>query len=70
MQSKPEWLDDLNTQMQKRGLRNLLTFDRDFVLVEEGWSNGREPEDVADAIAAGTHRHVEPKPIHVETEQQ
>lgn len=60
--SRPDWLEDLNTELAKRGQRNILDFDRDFVLVEEDWANGRDPEDVANAIAAGTHARLEPKP--------
>jgi hypothetical protein len=62
--SRPDWLEDLNTELAKRGLRNVLGFDRDFVLVEEDWANGRYPEDVAGTIADGKHGHVEPKPFN------
>lgn len=67
--SKPDWLDELNAELSKRDQRRTLDFDRDFVLVEEDWANGREPEDVAEAIAAGTHARIDSKPTHAETEQ-
>jgi hypothetical protein len=60
--SKPDWLEDLNTDLAKRNVRIALDFDRDFVLVANDWASGFEPEDVADAIAAGTHKHIPLRP--------
>lgn len=56
--SKPDWLTELNEDLAKRNVRTALDFDRDFVLVELDWLNGRAPEDVADTIAAGEHKLV------------
>lgn len=55
--SKPDWLDELNEDLAKRNVRIKLDFD-DFVLVENDWVLGREPEDVADTIANGEHSNV------------
>lgn len=56
--SKPDWLAELNEDLAKRNVRTALVFDRDFVLVELDWLNGRNPDDVADTIAAGEHKLV------------
>lgn len=42
--SKPDWLAELNEDLAKRNVRTALVFDRDFVLVELDWLNGRNPE--------------------------
>lgn len=67
--SKVDWLAELNDHLGKLGCRLQMMFDRDMVLVEEDWANGRNPEDVAEAIANGTHARIEIKPTHAETEQ-
>ena len=56
--SRPDWLTDLNTDLAKRGSTIVLDFDRDWVKVEGEWASGFEPEDVADAIVSGSHKHV------------
>lgn len=54
--SKPDYLQEINEAMTTIGpVRRWLTFDQDFVLVEEDWANGVAPEDVARRIAEGTH---------------
>lgn len=63
--SRPDWLTDLNEELAKRSSNIVLDFDRDFVKVENEWACGFEPEDVADAIVAGTHKHVNAVAAHV-----
>lgn len=57
--SKPDWLEELNDDVKKRGSSRTITWD-EFVLVENDWASGRAPEDVADDIVAGNHKHVKP----------
>lgn len=65
--SKPDWLDDVNEYLGKRGTSLKLDFDKHFVLVENDWLSGREPEDVAATIEAGEHRHVHLSASDIET---
>lgn len=53
--SKPDWLDDLKADLLKRGCPALVASRITMEFVEEDWLRGREPEDVADDIVAGTH---------------
>lgn len=64
--SKPDWLADLNEDLAKRGVKQAIPFS-DFVRVEADWASGREPEDVADTIAAGEHRYVHLVAADIET---
>ena len=52
---RAEWLEELNDTLSRRNSSTVLDFDAHFVLVEEQWALGAEPEDVAEAIANGTH---------------
>lgn len=55
--SKPDYLEEVNQELHKRGqVRRFFTFDDHFVLMEEDWSNGVAPEDVARRIHEGVHR--------------
>ena len=56
---RTDWLAELNDDLAKRGVTKSIPFE-DFVLVENDWATGRYPEDVADDIVAGKHRHVKP----------
>lgn len=58
---KAEWLDQLNQELNKRGLKMELQFDQHMVLVENDWAMGYEPEDVAARIMAGEHRYIQVK---------
>lgn len=58
--NKPDWLAEINEYLPKHNCRLVLDFDQHFVFVENDWLNGREPEDVAEAIATGTHTHLKP----------
>ncbi len=57
--SKPDWLEELNSDLHKlsAGKQPSIPFE-DFVLVEEDWALGRQPEDVARTIWEGTHRRI------------
>ena len=63
--SKPDWLEELNEDLAKRNVRSRIEWT-DFVLVENDWASGRAPEDVADDIAAGNHRHVHLQALDIE----
>lgn len=56
---KPDWLEQLNEDLRKKGFAQDIPW-ADFVKVENDWATGRETEDVAEDIAAGTHKHVKP----------
>lgn len=56
--SKPDWLDELNDELRKRGSATVLDFDQHFVLVEEDWACGRDTEDVARRIAEDQHERI------------
>lgn len=64
--SKPDWLEELNEDLAKRNVRTRIEWN-DFVLVENDWASGRNPEDVADTIAAGEHSHVHLAVTDIET---
>ena len=64
--SRPDWLEDLNLDLAKLGVKREIPF-ADFVLVENDWLSGREPEDVAAKIAAGDHGHVHLHATDIET---
>ncbi len=64
--SQPDWLEELNEDLAKRGVRQAIPFS-DFVLVKADWASGREPEDVADTIAAGDHQYVHLAVSDIET---
>lgn len=53
--SKPDWLEDLKTDLVKRGCPALVASRLTIEFVEEDWLRGRETEDVADDIVAGKH---------------
>lgn len=56
--SKPDWFADVNEALGKLGFPLILDFDQHFVLVENDWLSGYEPEDVAEKIAHGQHQRV------------
>jgi hypothetical protein len=57
--SRFHWFVDMNETLKKRGYAHVLDFDEHFVLVENDWASGYEPEDVAEKIATGEHQHSE-----------
>ena len=64
--SKPDWLEELNEDLGKRNVQLSIEWT-DFVLVENDWASGRNPEDVADTIAAGQHKLVRLGPADTNT---
>lgn len=54
--SKPDWLEEVNEYLGKRGWQRNIPLS-DFVLVENDWLSGYEPEDVAAAIAKNRHKN-------------
>ena len=55
--SRPDWLTDVNDAIAKHGRKIALDFDEHWVLVENDWASGYEPEDVGEKIAKGEHRY-------------
>lgn len=64
--SKPDWLEELNEDLGKRNVQLSIEWT-DFVLVENDWASGRNPEDVADTIAADQHKLVRLGPADTNT---
>jgi hypothetical protein len=58
---RTEWMDELVKELAKKGLNMPLQFTDHFVLVEQDWALGYEPEDVATKIMAGEHRYIQVK---------
>ncbi len=58
--SKPDWLEELQLDLLKRGCTALVASRITMEYVEEDWLRGRETEDVADDIVAGKHPRFQP----------
>lgn len=56
--TRPQWLQELNDELGRLGVRMSFMFDRDFVLVEEDYLNGEHTDDVARRIAEDTHPRI------------